>query len=364
MLSTLLLSALATVSPTQTQSDKAFFAILAETKMMRIAGAPLLKNIPDLPKGLKIPGMEMMSGEPSRLLNFRLWSPSIAPADAFAKVKPPTGLKQGENIDLELYRPSASGGSTAPKNKDFDPDSNPEFTIKIYWGSSETVKEGQPKIIKWTGLTEDQKAAMRNQARDPQSEGDYFYKPNWTTGYWPTKKQPGAIGADASLIGAYALTTNYTGNVTIEAPANVNFLAPIEITQPDLEKKIDLKKAMKFQWNGIPNSLGMFTSVIGMEGKTTLVIWSSSEVFTEALMGDMGFLQMAEVRDFVSKTIFMPGETTKVDVPAGIFVNADVVMMNSVAYGPGSALEQVQPIPRIQTKSTLMAILGGKKMRM
>jgi hypothetical protein len=351
----------ATVAPSQIQ-DQAYFAILAETKVGRMAGMPLM-DLKDLPPGIKLPKEAMMfAGVPTRVLNVRLWSPTIAPANATAFVTPPAGLKQGTKLDLELYRPKATD-TTGGEVKDFDPDSNPEFTIKIYWGSSETVREGQPRVIKWTGLSDDQKAAMRQQAREARATGSYFFKAGWTTGFWPTSKQPGEIAKDASLVGKYTLTTSYTGNVEIEAPSNVTFLDAIEMTKPDLEKKLDLKKAISFTWKPIPNALGLYASIFSMEGKNTLVMWSSSEVFEETLMGDMGFLQMAEVRDYVAKTMFMPGDTAKVSVPIGIFANADFAMMQMAGYGPGSALQTAQPLPRIQTKTSLSLMLGGKQMR-
>ncbi len=346
---------------TSTAEDQAFLALLAETKVGRMAGMPMM-DLKSLPAGIKLPPEAMMfMGGASRILNIRLWSPSIAPADATATIAAPAGLKQGAKLDLELFRPTGSEGSE--KIKDFDPDSNPEFTIKIYWGSSETVREGQPKVISWAGMPEDQKAVMRQKVRESQAASSYFYKPNWTTAFWPTKKQAGNIAEDASLIGRYSLTTNYTGNVDIEAPSNVNFLAPYSITSPDLERRMDLKKFIALTWPTIPNLLGQNASAMGMEGKSTIILWSSSEVFTEGLMGEMGFLQMAEVRDFVAKTIFMPGEATKVTIPAGIFQNADFAMGNLVGYGPGAALDKAQPLPRIQTKTTMMLMLGGKKMR-
>jgi hypothetical protein len=341
--------------------DQSYFAILAETKVGRMAGMPMI-DLSQLPPGIKLPPQAMMfSGKPTRLLNVRLWSPTIAPADAKASVVPPAGLKQGNKLDLELYRPEGTTSGTA--GKDFDPDSNPDFTIKIYWGSSDTVKADQPRIIKWTDIGADQREAMKQQAREARSTGSYFYKAGWTTGYWPTKSQPGQIDLAASLVGKYSLTTSYAGNVDIEAPQEVDFLAPIEMSSPNLENKIDLKKSIAFKWGQIPHALGQYASIMGMEGKKTMIIWSSSEVFADALMGDMGFLQMAEVRDFVSKTIFMGGDRTDVTVPAGIFKDADFAMMNMAGCGPGAALDKAQPLPRIQTKTTLQLMLGGKSMR-
>ncbi len=327
-----------------------------------MAGMPVF-DMGELPPGFTLPPEAMMfAGQAARTLNIRLWSPTIAPAGATAWVVPPAGLKQGQRLDLELYRPEAD--AKPEKIRDFDPDANPEaFTIKIYWGSSDTVKSGQPKVITWSGLDPEYREAMRNQMREASAaSSSYFYKSGWTTGYWPTKKQPGAIDKSASLVGKYSLNTSYTGNVEIEAPSNVDFLAPIEITAPNLENKIDLKKSIAFKWKEIPHALGLHSAAIGMEGKNTLIIWVSSEVYADMVMGDMGFLQMAEVRDFVSRDVFMAGNRTNATIPAGIFANVDFAMMQMTGYGPGAALDQAQPLPRIQTKTSLMLMLGGKKM--
>ncbi|MEQ1822930.1 MAG: hypothetical protein ABL949_10485 [Fimbriimonadaceae bacterium] len=356
------LTGVVSLFPSNSQ-DQAYFAILAETKVGRMAGMPAM-DLSGLPPGIKLPPQAMMfSGKPSRILNVRLWSPTIAPANATASVVPPAGLKQGNKLDLELYRPDASGNTG--KVQGFDPDANPEkFTIKIYWGSSETVREGQPKVMTWNNFTPEQREAMRNGAREAQAGNtSYYYKAGWTTGFWPTKAQPGNIVDDASLTGKYSLTTNYTGNVDIEAPTEVTFLPGILMSSPNLDKKIDLKKSINFEWGQITNALGLNASAMGMEGQNTLIIWSSSEVFSEGLAGDMGFLQMAEVKENVAKTMFMEGNRTKVSIPAGIFENADFAMLTMAGYGPGAALEKGQPLPRIQTKTSLMLMLGGKKMR-
>lgn len=344
--------------------DQSFLAILAETKVTRMAGMPKMK-MPKMPFGMKMPAAAkgMMSGDPVRTLNVRLWSPTLAPDGATAFLTPPAGLGQGDRLDLELYRPQPTQ-TTSSDVEGFSPDSNPEFTIKMYWGSSETVKEGQPRIIHWGGMTADQKEAMKAQARAAQrgAASSYFYKPGWTTGYWPTDKQKGEIDEKSSLVGDYSLTSSYTGNVSLTAPDNVNFLAPIEMSSPNLEERIDFEKFIPFQWAAIPNVLGQYATIMGMEGKNTIVIWTSAEVPKETAMGDMGFLQMSEVNDLVKETVFMGPDRNSVTVPAGIFKDVDFAMFTMAGYGPGTALAKGQPLPRIQTKTTLNIMLGGKKM--
>lgn len=353
--------ALASNACAYASDDKSYLAILAETKVMKIAGMPAM---PSLPAGFKLPGgraMPQMPGQPSRSLNIRLWSPSIAPDNAFAYVVPPSGLQQGDKLNLELYRPKPEQ-TTADEGGvgDMGPMQNPDFTIKIYWGSSETVRDGQPKIIKWGGLTSDQQEAMKKQAAAARRNvrESLFYKPNWTTGYWPAGSEQGQISSDASLFGTFALSTNYTGNVSIDAPKNVDFLAPYDLSSPSLDAPIDLTSFIPLKWSPISNLVGQVASAFGMEGKNTIIIWSSSEVYVERMMADSGFMQMAEVKALVDKTEFMPGDATSCTIPAGIFKDTDMAMGTLAGYGNGTALDNVQPIPRIQTKTTMTLMFG------
>lgn len=338
--------------------DQAYLGMFAETSQQKIAGMPDMGEMPALPPGMEnMPGMPAGMGGPSRTLDIRLWSPSIAPDNASASIVPPAGLKQGSKLDLELYRPKA--GETGDEGGNGQP-MNPNLTIKFYWGSSATVKPGQPKVFVLGKLTPEQQSAMRAKARGTKS---YFYKPNWTTGYWPTKKQPGKIAKDASLMGNFALTTSYTGNVTIDCPANVDFLAPIEMTSPVLSEPIAMDAAIAFTWKPIPNLLGSHAMITGMEGQNTIIMWSSSEVWQEGMMStDWGYLQMADVLKYVQDTVMMSGTRANVTVPASIFKDCDVVNLTMTGYGPGAARDATQPLPRIQTKTSLTIMLGGKGM--
>lgn len=361
--------------------DPAFLGVFAETAVMKMAGMPAMPDMPDmpdlsdvklpggikLPGGLKLPGGGgggaqagmMMMGRPQRKLEVRLWSPGLAPADATASLAIPKGLKLGDKLDLALYRPKAEEATTgggAPGGMETD------FTIKRYWGSSPTVKDGQPEVIRFDGLTPEQKAVLREQARRPEAARSYFYKPDWTTGYWPTGKGPAAIAKGAALPGHYALATTYTGNVEIDVPGKVDFLAPIEFSAPDLAELPDLGNPLAFQWKAVPNVLGYHMQIVGIQGKNTMIIWSSSEIKTAP--GNMtDYMQMADVLKGVKETSIMAPDRVEVTVPAAIFKDCDMVFGTMVGYGPGAALDDGQPIPRFQTKSTVQLMLGGKAMK-
>ncbi len=335
--------------------DQAYLGIFAETHVMKTAGMPKM----DLPPGMDLSQLPpevaaMMGGKPSRTLQVRLWSPGIAAKDATAELAPPAGLGLGPRLKLDLYRPKP--GQTEPEAA--GPGEMPDFTIKIYWGSSATVKPGQPKVVRMKDLTGEQKAALERQG--PGAMGSYFYKPDWTTGYWPAGRQTGNVGEKASLVGHYALTTSYTGNVALDDPQNVEFLAPIELTAPDMSQQVALDGPVALSWKAIPSLLGQHAMIMGMEGQKTLILWSSSETEAGATFGDWDYLEMAKVRELVGQGALMKPEQTAATVPAGIFKNADMASLMMIGWGPGTALAQGQPLPRLQTKTTLMAMLGGK----
>jgi len=339
---------------------QAYLGIFAETSVNIMPGMAAM-----LPPGMDLSKLPpevaaMLKGGPQRKLDVRLWSPGIAAQDATAWIAPPAGLKLGNRLDLELYRPTVEEGESGPGEM---PPGTPKFeemTIKIYWGSSPTVKPGQPKVIKIGDLTDAQKAEMEAQAKAAMARaGNWFYKPDWTTAHWPHEKQPGVIKDDASLVGEYALTTNYTGNIKIAAPENVDFLAPFELSSPDPKGAPDLTKPIELVWEQIPNALGLHAHIFGMEGMKTIIIWTSSEVLPEGMtMPSFDYLEMAEVRKYVDEQVMMKGDTAAATVPEGIFANTMMAMLSMVGYGPGASLPEGQPLPRIQTKTTLSMMLG------
>jgi hypothetical protein len=354
---------LITVTVAYAVDGQAFLGMFAETSVMQIAGMP---EMPPIPPGIEMPnmpGMEgMMSmGKPVRSFTVRLWSPGIAPEGATASIVPPDGLKQGNKLDLELYRPKAEKSETGGEQGQGDKGKTPDFTIKYYWGSSATVKPGQPKIISFKTMTAEARQLMEKERPAARGGSSYFYKPDWTTAYWPTKKQPGKIAKDAALGGKYSLTTSYTGGVELDCPPNVDFLAPIKIVNPNLEDPIDLTGAVTLKWEPIPNLLGSHAVITGIQGQDTIIMWSSAEIWRDDIMSvDWGYLQMAEVQQYVKDKIMMPGAQTQCIVPTGIFQDCDVASLTMTGYGPGAARMDTQPLPRIQTKTKLTIQLGGK----
>lgn len=348
------------------QGDKAYWGVFVETQMSRNVGMPdmseMMRNMPaEVLAQMPAEVRAMMAGGATKRIYTRLWSPGIAPRDARATVYPPAGAKLGEKLDLDLYRPRPATGRTDPDDEDetFQPPKG-KFTIKEYWGSSPTVKPGQPRVteVEWGTISPEQQAEIRSAMEDAES---LEYRPDWTTGYWPGDDDQVVVEDGAKLEGTFRLETTYTGGTTVEVPATVNFLEGIEFSSPKLSEAPDLTEAMAFEWKRIAGVLGFEAQITGMVGQDTVIIWYSSEVEPEA-RGNDSFMQMAEVRALVEQRRFMPGDATEVTVPAGIFVDADMVMMNMTGYGTGAANDEGDPRARVQTKTTFNGMLGGKMM--
>ncbi len=343
--------------------ENANLGIFVETRLMRIPGMKPFK-MPKLPPGITLPAAarQFMPGSPTRSLKVKLWAPVTAPDDATATLAVPSGLQLGDKLNLSIYKPAppsssgAGGGTSSPSN---NPSQPPDFTIKIYWGSSATVRDGQPKVFSLANLTSEGRSVMMSRMSQMRMGGaSMTYRDHGTTAFWPGTGDSGEIKDEATMPGTYTVNSSFAGSSTVEAPSGVDFLAPIEITSPNLDQKVALDGPLAFQWNQIPNCLGQYATAFGMQDKNTLILWSSSENFGDRISGDMGYLQMADVKSLVDQNTFLKGDATSVTIPAGIFKDCSVALYNMFGYGPGAANDGSSPVARIQTKTDLTVLLA------
>lgn len=338
--------------------------VFAETTSMRMAGMPDISGLSKQLSDMAIPGTEanpMLSG-PRKKMRVRLWSPSIAPKDAVAELFIPAGLKLGEKLALEIYRPKDGDmpDSTKDSGDDYTSEKLSKCTIKYYWGSGEKVKEGQPMILKWDDIPENQKMEIMKQADMVVSkkQSPLFYRPNWSTGYWPTEKGKSGVGKDAKMQGTYRLSTNYAGNTSVSVPENVNFLEAFVLTSPGLQQIPSFDKVINFKWNPIQNLVGSQAMIIGITGEDEITIWSSSEIQTmEVVFSE--YPETDEVKRMVDEKIFMPPSQTEVTVPEKIFTGCNSVFMMMNGYGNGVLTNDGSIISKVRAKTNLMVMLKG-----
>lgn len=348
-------SALATAVRAQENRDRAYLALWATTQNMSL-------GLPALPPGLKLEDLPPEAAAalgafagPKKELEVRLWSPGTAPAAATATLDVPGGLNLGNTLPLELMRPEARKAEAAKVQIPEEYRITDDFEIRQYWGCSETVLPGQPKVWKLGDLS----VADREAWKRYQSQGG-IEKPDWTEGVWPNaKSQRGRnpLQKPGSLKGDHKLRTSFLGDVPFQVSGPVDFLDPVVFETPK-PGKADLKQHIPLKWKPIANVLGYHLTAVAPKGRKLLIMWAGGKN-GQGVAGGLQFPQMAEVREFVEKGIYLPPTATACNIPAGIFEGCPQVMIQMTAYGPGQAFEAPNsPSVRVQTRSLGMLTLG------
>ena len=306
-----------------------------------------------------IPGLDKLPAEAraaiaaraaNRSLSVHLWTPGKVPVAPAATLDIPAGLKLGNTLPLEIPKSTPGNGTGSDASVQ---NAIAKFEFLRYWGCSATVRPGQPKVIKSGGISG---AELSRLARAGEKAGAGADSDPWISAHWPNTLQqtPPTIQPGAALPGKYALHGNYVKAVNFEVPSNVNFLDPVTVTPGEQ----NLEKAVTFSWKPVPGAIGYIAMATGMRGKTTMIMWTSSE--TENGF-DQGYAPTSEIKALVEKGIYLPASKTECIIPAGIFKGCQFVSLQVVAYGPSFTQATTVPSVRVQTRSigTLTLGLGG-----
>jgi hypothetical protein len=290
-----------------------------ETNNMSMPG--MQAEMPDIP-GLS--GMLGGFGKAKRSLYLQLNSPYKASSDPQATHDIPPVMKMGDTLPL-LTPPKGKPG-TSEGSEGYE---KPKFRMLVYWGCSEKVRQGQPKVIDTDKMTiEEFGRAMAGRAPSPQ------YPPTprsgWIYSEWPNIKKKIDVQKDSSLIGEHVIHGNYLPDtIRFKIDERHDFMAPVEFTSV----KGDHSRGFQFAWKSIPTATGYFATAISHNEKTgEMILWTSSEVYDTG-WGLMHYLSNDDVRRFIKEKVIMPADTTSCAVPGGIFKDARGVAVQFIAYG-------------------------------
>jgi len=324
---------------------KTIFVITVLTSRMFMPGAP---DIPKIP-GMEIPGFN----EPSRTLSMNLTSDKKADSQSKAEVMVPEGLRLGPKVQLTINLPGEPGKDLPDEISGGDVQGEiPDFTMKLYWKSSEKVLPGQPKVITSQDMNNAIAAAPKDMkqfkmAIERAADGSYAY--------WPGHdfKQ---LDKKAETPGSYTLTTNYCGGTTFSMEPSQNFLDPISLV--GLDKGVDMNKSIKVQWKPVKNAVAYLVTVIGSNEKE-MITWTSST--DPDVTGNIysGAISKAEMKKYLDSGILLPPTTTTCYIPEGIFKNTQSPMLMITAYGNDTIQQKDGIETQIVVRSNATAMLSG-----
>jgi hypothetical protein len=240
----------------------------------------------------------------------------------------------------------------------------PKGRILFYWGCSETVRPGQPRVLDFSKAAPQEWGSFM-QGRAPRERGAVA-RPGHSI--WPNEKDHRSFANTASLAGEHTLSgEGVPADLRFSLAAAQDFMAPIALQQAGT-----LNDALRLSWQAVPNARAFFLNAMsGSEqgGVSEMVFWSSAEV-PDFGMGLMDYASPGNVEQWLREKVLLAPAVTQCAIPQGIFAKGQGGMLRMIAYGPELNLAH-PPRPadvkiawepewavRVRTKSTAMAMLG------
>lgn len=303
---------------------------------------------------------------PKRSLLLQLNSPRPLPAAPEATHDIPPGLNMGKTLPLltpEREKPARVDEREGKMEK-------PKVRMLFYWGCSEAVRPGQPKVLDTEKMSmPDFGKAMSGRSGSAQHPPSM--RAGWAYAEWPNKKDNTDVPQSGSLRGDHFIHGNYTPDIKFIVGERHDFMAPVEFTST----KGGLTDSITFQWKKIPTATGYFAMAIGHSEKSgETILWSSSDA-QEPGYGLMTYLSPADVSRFIKEKVVMGPEVTSCTIPKGIFKDAKGAALQFIGYGdelniayPPKPKNSTKPheyiwAMKLRNKSTGMLPLGQEEVR-
>lgn len=246
------------------------------------------------------------------------------PAGPQASQSIPAGLGLGSSLPL-LPPEAVTAKGNAPQGRDTE-DSVPEQPkgrVLLYWGCSDTVRAGQPKVLDFaTAKPEDYAQFMRGRAT---RERGATAAPGHAV--WPNPQAKLLVPQGASLVGDHKVAGD-------GIPASLQFnLGQVQDFMPPLALAATGggANATQVAWPAQPQARAYFLNAMGgSDGE--MVIWSSSET-PEPGWGLMDYLSTPNLDLWLADKTLLPTSQTQCAIPAGIFSKSRGALVQGIAYG-------------------------------
>ena len=338
-------------------------------------------TMPGMPEMPNLPGMGALGGmlgipgaggantfgntrsmSPGRWMDVALFT-QIKPAGTEGKQTVPqaTGLAPTLALRPPEQRSAPTGGDAGDRT-DMP---QPKGRISFYWGCSDTVRPGQPRVLDFSkGNTQEWGSFMQGRAvRDRGAQA----RPGHAV--WPNAKDQRRLGRDASIAGDHAVSGDGVPEGLKFALTQANDLMPaIALNQSGTQADV-----LRLSWASVTNARAYFMNAMsaseGSGGGADMVFWSSADV-PDFGMGLMDYATATNIDQWLREKVLLPASASKCTIPKGIFAKTDGAMLRMIAYGPELNLShpprptdvkvpwEPQWAVRVRTKSAAFVPLG------
>lgn len=239
---------------------------------------------------------------------------------ALQSVPEATGLAPTLKLETpEQPKPAPKVDDESPTEYASEP---PKGKLVMYWGCSETVRPGQPKIVNLETATIAELGKFF-ESRHATQRGAHAAagRP-----IWPSKDDKRTFPAGASIVGQHA----YTGE---GVPESFKFSIPsAQDIMPELKiRQSSQASFIQLEWNALPTARAYFLGSMGAlpGGENGMVIWTSSEL-PDSGFGLFDYQTNSAVDKWLKEKVLLPPATTKCAVPK---IAAGQGMLRAIAYG-------------------------------
>ena len=172
-------------------------------------------------------------------------------AEALQSVPAGTGLAPTLLLQSPEKPKPAPKSDDEPADWDYEP---PKGKLVMYWGCSETVRPGQPKVVDLSTATLGELAKFF-ESRRATKRGAHA-----ATGrpVWPSRKDKRALGDSASIVGEHAfIATGVPDSFKFTIPAAQNIMAAMQARQSATGS------AVMLEWQPVPHARAYFLGTMG-----------------------------------------------------------------------------------------------------
>ena len=246
----------------------------------------------------------------------------------------PPGMAMGGALTLQPVVSQSSKPAATGEPESHDIPEQPKGRLLLYWGCSDTVREGQPKVLDFST------ASPQEYARFMTGRGVRQSGAAAAPGHavWPNPQNPQSVPKGATLVGPHAVTGE-------GLPASLKFLLP---SSQDIMPPLALAgsggngRATTISWTTLPSARAYFLNAIAANtgaGDQDMVIWSSSDV-PEPGWGLMDYIGNSNLEAWLGDKVLLAATQTRCAIPAGIFAKTESAMVQGIAYGQDLYLTQ------------------------
>ena len=286
---------------------------------------------------------------------------SETPTAPVAEHQIPPGLKMGNSLPLLTPTPVKTDKIETP----IEEDKREDVKILFYWGCSEEIRPGQPKVLDTAKMSSEDFRQIPV-SRKGSSVVRLSPRQGWTYGEWPNRETRIQVPGDGSLVGNHLIKGNYTPDIGFSLEQRQDFMEPVVFTKSEG----GLADAIRLEWRTVLNATGYFMMATGGSGNAKeVVMWNSSEL-QEMGGGLMNYVSPGTVQKYIKEKVVLPPDVTSCTIPRGIFKAADGSVLMFIAYGneanfaqppkPSDPKAPWNPIwtAKVRFKSTGMLPLG------